>query len=187
VSDCIYGCSDDHPVQSVTWLEAVEWANELSLREGLTPAYVLDDGGATPVWTANGWRLPTEAEWEIAARAGGTVPWSGSGSWEDVAWCGGPADPPYEARPVGTKEPNAWGFHDMSGNVAEWVWDRYGDYPSAGTAVDPTGPSSGSMRVHRGGMFAASSPTECRVARRYAAFESTDNWNRGFRIARFLD
>lgn len=189
VSDCIYGCSPLHPTQSVSWIQAVQWLNMLSDEENLDPVYTVNDDetDAEIDYSANGWRLPTEAEWEYAARAGDSQVYSGSDDWEDVAWCGGAADPPYEARPVGEKLANAWGFVDMSGNVAEWVADTYLEYPTSGTTVDPTGGPPGFRRVNRGGFFPATSPTQCRVARRADAFSTDQNWNRGFRIARTLE
>jgi formylglycine-generating enzyme required for sulfatase activity len=184
-SDCIYGCGDARPVQNVSWSQALEFANELSSRTGHSPACVVAalDTDTTCDFESDGWRLATETEWEYAARAGEYHLYSGSDVLGDVGWCPGPG-PDYVTLEVGQLQANAWGLFDMSGNVAEWVWDRYGDYPVAGPP-DPTGPDSGSFRVHRGGAF----PVEtrfCRAANRSDAFGTSPNWNRGFRVVRTL-
>ena len=93
------------------------------------------------------WSLPTEAQWEFACRAGSTGPYGGNGSLGDMGWYDGNSGG--ETHPVGQKQANAWGFHDMHGNVYEWCGDWYGDYGSATT--DPAGPASGGARVLRGG------------------------------------
>ncbi|MDQ0736438.1 formylglycine-generating enzyme family protein [Arthrobacter agilis] len=126
------------PVTDVSWRDALRFCNEASAREGLEPAYTLDGSG--PRWEtgASGFRLPTEAEWEYACRAGSSGPHYGP--LDRIAWT---ADDDVEApRPVGSKQANAFGLHDTLGNVWEWCWDlldpaRYGDY-----------------RVFRGGGFA---------------------------------
>ncbi|MCC6899124.1 MAG: SUMF1/EgtB/PvdO family nonheme iron enzyme [Polyangiaceae bacterium] len=138
-------CGDTCPVENITWWDAIAFVNKLSDREGLTRCY--GDGGSFVGLSCNGYRLPTEAEWEYAARAGTTG--ARYGSREAVAWfednSGG------KTRPVGGKQANAWGLYDMLGNVWEWVHDWKGAYDSS--ATDPTGPSSGDYRVVRGGSW----------------------------------
>ncbi|MBQ9239224.1 MAG: SUMF1/EgtB/PvdO family nonheme iron enzyme [Treponema sp.] len=141
---------DNLPVESVTWLEAVEFCNALSRRDGRTPAYTVTDGGATVSWNraANGYRLPTEAEWEYAARAGSTTPFYSRKvpGADDVNFYGHYPyqieqnyfnDSVLETRPgvyrgttvaVGSFAPNPNGLYDIYGNVGEWCFDYYGDY-----------------------------------------------------------
>jgi formylglycine-generating enzyme required for sulfatase activity len=126
----------DRPVEQVNWGEAVEYCRKLTLKQ--RGEGVLPEG-----WE---WRLPTEAEWEYAARAGTTG--ARHGELDAIAWHGGNAGS--ETHGVRGKQANAWGLHDMMGNVWEWCGDWYGDYPT-GSVTDPTGPSSGSGRVSRGG------------------------------------
>ena len=126
----------DRPVETVSWDEAVEYCRKLTTKhrkEG-----ILTEGCK--------WRLPTEAEWEYAARAGTVGPQYGD--LEVIGWHLGNARK--QTHPVKQKAANAWGFYDMLGNVWEWCSDWYGDYPTRGT-VDPLGPNSGSYRVGRGG------------------------------------
>jgi formylglycine-generating enzyme required for sulfatase activity len=135
------GCAEC-PVEMVSWHDAVAYVNALSAREGLTRCY---DGDRLVGLDCPGYRLPTEAEWECAARAGTTG--ARYGDLDAIAWHFGNAGG--ETHPVGQKQANAWGLHDMLGNVWEWVHDWYGPYP--GDATDPTGPNSGENRVGRGG------------------------------------
>jgi formylglycine-generating enzyme required for sulfatase activity len=139
------------PLERVSWYEAVEYCNRLSRKERLTPCYSRSGDNITCDFTANGYRLPTEAEWEYAARGGNQskgYTYAGSNSPVDVAW--------YESNswssthPVGQKKPNELGLYDMSGNVWEWCWDWYGSY-STSSHVDIRGPEVGSYRVIRGG------------------------------------
>jgi formylglycine-generating enzyme required for sulfatase activity len=146
---------DDLPVERVTWYEAIEYCNRLSDREGLTPCYGGTADNVICNWNANGYRLPTEAEWEYAAKGGGkdrfvVYEYSGSDDADEVGWYGDNSGG--TTHPVGKKLPNSLGIYDMSGNVCEWCWDRYGDYSSE-SQTDPFGPTSGSTRVFRGGSW----------------------------------
>jgi formylglycine-generating enzyme required for sulfatase activity len=150
------------PVDSVTWYDAVEFCNKLSVKENRTPVYTITvrspasgypitSAAVTANWNANGYRLPTEAEWEYACRAGTTTLYNtGDEITPDQANFG------YsllsKTTPVDSYDPNAWGLHDMHGNVNEWCWDGYGEYTSE-AKTDPLGPDSGVFRVIRGGSF----------------------------------
>lgn len=137
------------PVERVSWYDAVEFANALSALEDLEPCYVID--GEDVEWTnpdCIGWRLPTEAEWEYAARVGESYKYAGSSSVESVAWYN--ENSARKTHGVCGKERNGYGLCDMSGNVLEWVWDWKGSYNDS-PSVDPQGPTSGSIRVVRGG------------------------------------
>jgi formylglycine-generating enzyme required for sulfatase activity len=126
----------EQPVEQVTWGKAVGYCRKLTAKQ--CAEGILADG-----WE---WRLPTEAEWEYAARAGTTG--ARYGELDAIAWWSGNSG--RETHAVSQKTANAWGLHDMMGNVCEWCSDWYGGY-STGSVTDPTGPSSGSLRVLRGG------------------------------------
>ena len=152
--------SREMPVDLVSWEDSVEFVNEVSRFEGLSPVYAGSGDDARWDQRALGFRLPTEAEWEYAARAGQDFGFAGSDDVGLVAWT---SDNSIDRlHPVGMKAPNAWGLRDMSGNVFEWCWDRYGDYPRSDSA-DPMGPSRGSGRVVRGGSW-IHGPRYARVA-----------------------
>lgn len=129
------------PVRNVTWYDASDYCNWLSVREGLPPCYTGAGQSVTCDFDAAGYRLPTEAEWEYAARGGkrgGDGPFAGSEDPGETAW--------YEANsgdvthPVGLKKPNSLGIHDLCGNIFEWCWDWYGeDYYARSPAMDPLG------------------------------------------------
>jgi formylglycine-generating enzyme required for sulfatase activity len=139
------------PVEQVSWEDAQEFIRKLNAKEGGTK-----------------YRLPTEAEWEYAARAGSTTAYSFG---DDVTQLGEYAWYDQNAgnttHPVGQRKPNAWGLYDMHGNVWEWVQDWYGAYAAA-TVTDPQGPASGSDHVFRGGGWSISAGP-CRAAYRYGA------------------
>jgi formylglycine-generating enzyme required for sulfatase activity len=215
---------ENYPVDSVTWYDAVEFCNKLSEREGLTPAYTIND--RTPAtgypikwaeveidWDSSGYRLPTEAEWEYACRAGTTTPFNffneETGEWgtdtltsgldgqanfagDWLPYNGSPMGDYLEySTPVGLYAPNAWGLYDMHGNVEEWCWDWYGSY--RGTEMtDPKGAEYNpydyyNHKVLRGGSF-ESTGDELRSAYR-SNHDDPDIWIIypdciGFRVVR---
>lgn len=162
-------CGDACPVERVSWYDAVEYVNRLSDAARLPRCYGAD--GSFEGLDCPGYRLPTEAEWEYAARAGTTTVTYNGDLWSDgcvepvlepIAWfCGNSG---YQTHPVATKSANAWGLHDMLGNVFEWVHDWYGPY--GGDAFGPTGPSNGEIRVVRGGSWLNPAPI-VRAAHRF--------------------
>jgi formylglycine-generating enzyme required for sulfatase activity len=173
----------DRPLERVSWLDAVQFCNKLSVREGLAPAYRISGSSVTWDAMANGYRLPTEAEWEYACRAGTATAYHTGGSEADLAragWYSGNAGS--ETHPVGKKAPNAWGLYDLHGNVWEWCWDWYGEYGS-GTQRDPQGAADGSERVIRGGSW-RNDARHCRSANRGRDDPSDAGDNLGFRVAR---
>jgi formylglycine-generating enzyme required for sulfatase activity len=156
----------NNPETGVNWYDIAKWCNARSEKEGLTPVYYTDNTRASvyrtgdidlPIdavkWTERGYRLPTEAEWEFAARGGNSSAgylYSGSNTKGDVAWYG--ANSGSSTHTVGTKAANELGIYDLSGNIYEWCWDWYGNY--VGTPqTDPKGPASGNGRAMRGGSF----------------------------------
>ena len=177
------------PVESVSWFDAVRFCNRLSEREGRAPAYAIGAGDTPEVRAvpgANGYRLPTEAQWEYACRAGSRGAfWSGDAEADlaRVGWYD--RNSGVETHPVGTKEPNPWGLYDVHGNVWEWCWDGYDSAwyaDPAARGLDPTGPSRGSGRVMRGGSYGLTAG-RCRAAIRNWDEPSHRNWNWGFRPA----
>ena len=139
------------PVEQVSWYDAVEFCNALSRRDELEEVYTISGTDVSCDWSKRGYRLPTEAEWEYAVRGGNKsqgYTYAGSDTAGDVAWYGDNSGS--KTHPVGQKQANELGLYDMSGNVWEWCWDRSGSY-STSAATNPSGPSSGSYRVVRGG------------------------------------
>jgi formylglycine-generating enzyme required for sulfatase activity len=179
------------PVNMVHWSEAVEYCNRLSQQEGLTQAYSISGSSVTCDWNASGYRLPTEAEWEYACRAGTTTPFStGNNITTDQANYNG--DYPYNnnatgiyritTTPVGSFAPNPWGLYDTHGNLFEWCWDWYGSY-SSGAQNNPRGPVSGVVRISRGGSW-SDTGTVLRSAYRGVINPSGRLNFLGFRVAR---
>ena len=155
----------DRPVEQVSWDEAVEFCRKLT--------QLHQDAGVMPQGWA--WRLPTEAEWEYAARAGTAGP--RHGELDAIAWHDGNSGG--KTHPVKQKAANAWGLYDMIGNVWEWCSDSYGGYPT-GAVEDPTGPNSGSYRVNRGGSWCFDAGC-CRSAGRVRLEPGRRNGDLGFR------
>ena len=176
------------PVINVSWLDAVAYCNWRSKEELLTPVYTISGTNVSANWSANGYRLPSEAEWEYAARSGGRKEkWSGTSSESDLtayANKSGIEDGYEYTAPVGSFRPNDLGLSDMSGNVWEWCWDwKDSAYYGKSAKRNPKGPSSGFRRVIRGGGWFSGSRS-CRAAfRSNRAPESRYNYF-GFRLAR---
>ena len=220
-------CGDDCPVETVNWYEALAFCNALSRSEGLSECYTLSGcGGKKPGQdmeckearfkglSCSGYRLPTEAEWEYAARAGtGTAIYTGSmeikglhnaPALDPIAWYGGNSGVDYEGgfdcsdwsekqrsssrcgtHRVAGKLANGWGLHDMLGNVWEWCWDWHGAY--GGNANDPLGASTGSFRVIRGGSWYNIYFTGyVRAANRFGSAPGRGRYFLGFRPARSI-
>jgi sulfatase modifying factor 1 len=167
---------DDHPVETIPWAKAIEFCRKLSEKEGAK------------------YRLPTEAEWEYACRAGTTTPfYTGATITTDEANYDGrrsydngeKGEFRDETTPVASFAPNAWGLHDMTGNVREWCADWYGEYPT-NAVTDPTGPADGTKRVIRGGCW-MTAPAVSRSANRGGTEPVGWYFNFGFRVVRDLD
>jgi formylglycine-generating enzyme required for sulfatase activity len=179
------------PVEQVSWFDAVAYCNIRSQKEGLTPAYSVNGEKVTWNPLADGYRLPTEAEWEYAARAGTMTPFS-TGNDIATSQANYNGNYPYnqnapgiyreKTTPVGSFAPNPWGLYDMHGNVNEWCWDWYGPYHTE-DHNNPLGPSTGSSRVNRGGSW-SSYAKYLRSAIRNYNMPSYRYSNRGFRLVR---
>ncbi len=174
-------------------------ANAISVAEGLEHCYALIDCQGSPgfglecnelevtapsgsSYDCEGYRLATEAEWEYAGHAGEEYVYSGSDTVDDVAWYDTNSEG--ELQPVRELQPNAWGLYDLSGNVTEWVWDRYDEgWYSTGENIDPEGPPTGESRVQRGGGYSMSADLVRLASRRSAAIDAWPSFV-GVRLAR---
>jgi formylglycine-generating enzyme required for sulfatase activity len=199
--------TSDFPAESMSWFDALEFCNKLSVLEKLRPYYELTSvqrdadsiaAATVKILGGDGYRLPTEAEWEYVARAGAATifPWGDSLSSTQANFDG---DFPYgsgakgpnlkRTTKVGSYEPNAWGLCDTPGNVYEWVWDWHGEGEyrqfATTTATDPQGPSTGDSRVVRGGGWSGRGE-DCRPAFRGRFAPERWDYFLGFRVARGL-
>jgi formylglycine-generating enzyme required for sulfatase activity len=183
------------PVEMVSWYDAIRYCNKRSEKEGLTPAYTISGSAESPYVTwnksANGYRLPTEAEWEYACRAGTKGPFN-TGNNITTSQANYDGNYPYNGNAKGEYRrkttvvdsfaPNNWGLYNMHGNVWEWCWDWYGAYES-GSQTDPAGAASGSFRVIRGGSWGSDAQV-VRSAYRYDFPPSARRYGLGFRLVR---
>ncbi|MCF7919665.1 MAG: SUMF1/EgtB/PvdO family nonheme iron enzyme [Candidatus Cloacimonetes bacterium] len=193
------------PVERVSWFNAIEYCNWLSIIAELTPCYSYSTYGTNPAdwptgwnsnninqdniscnWAANGNRLPTEAEWQFAGLGGNQTnnyTYSGSNDIEQVAWYGGNSGD--TTHTIGTKDANELLIFDISGNVWEWIWDKFGLYPT-GAQTNPHGPLNGTYRVVRGGSWNCDS-YECTVSVRSNRLASENFDSVGFRLCRTFE
>lgn len=210
------GKGTNYPVELVDWFDCVKWCNARSEQAGLTPVYYTDagltqiytSGEVTPYvnWTADGYRLPTEAEWEKAARGGlngRRFPWGNRIDENQANYYGDTNHYSYDlgpnglnaigsvggttpaTSPVGSFDVNGYGLYDMVGNVREWCWDWYGTPYGQPTSINPTGPATGSNRVWRGSDF-STGVLIMQCSSRSSNAPSVSNASIGFRCARGL-
>ncbi|MCL2185956.1 MAG: formylglycine-generating enzyme family protein [Treponema sp.] len=174
------------PVENVSWFDAIGFCNKLSTKEGLTPVYTITEYPATvtPNWEANGYRLPTDAQWEYACRAGTTTRWYfGDTESQLVYYAWYSENSNNRTHQIGLKQANSWGLYDMHGNVEEWCWDQYGPLPTT-NQINYTGAVSGGYRVWRGGSW-SDSVRFIHPGRRTHGYSSNGRYNTiGFRVVR---
>lgn len=171
------------PVVDVLWTEAIAFCNRLSEQDDIPPYYRFESQSVS-IMGGTGYRLPTEAEWEYACRAGSKTSWSfgndasriGEHAWYD-------RNSKNRTYSVGQKKPNPWGLYDMHGNVWEWCWDWYGRY-EARLASDPLGPETGDVRVLRGGSFCLGAVELRSTFRYYFSPALRSIYHFGFRVAK---
>ena len=180
----------DHPVETVSWWDAIEFCNRLSQLESLKPCYKIKDGVVAMDPTGTGYRLPTEAEWEFAARAGTDDRFTSGDSETHLSEYGWYADnSDHSTHRVGEKRANAFGLHDVHGNVSEWCFDWYDpDFYALENHIDPIGPPAPELgilnrRILRGGAYYKSA-TDCRLATRGSKPPDDRPMGRGFRVVR---
>lgn len=174
---------DNLPAENMSWYDAIEYCNRKSRGEGLTPCYTTAGGMISCDFSANGYRLPTEAEWEYAAaggKNGRNYRFSGGNELDAVGWYA--ANSGNRTNPVGKKQANELGLFDMSGNVSEWCWDWYAPYPG-GSVTDPRGPFFGWRRTERGGGWYAGARF-CRSANRNMSVPESTSAGLGIRLVR---
>ena len=179
----------NHPIERISWFDVIRWCNTLSEQQDLRPAYQLTETQEGPkvLWNQmnDGYRIPTEAEWEYAARSGTNFTYSGSNRPDEVAWFG--ASRRREGQKtyaVAQKKSNGWGLYDMSGNVWEWCWEDMRTYTMKDT-TDPIGESNTGHVICRGGSnYLDARQTRCSYRMRYAM--NNRSLFVGFRIARTL-
>jgi formylglycine-generating enzyme len=206
----------DHPVETVDWWDCLKWCNARSQQEGLTPVYYTDpdmtqvytNGQLSPYanWSANGYRLPTEAEWEKAARgglSGQRFPWGDTISQSQANYYSAPGYFSYDSgpysgfngdffsgiyypytSPVGCFAPNGYGLYDMAGNVFEWVWDWYGTPYGQPSTNNPTGPATGNFKAYRGSSWISYASSARCASRNYTDNPLDADMFLGFRCVR---
>ena len=179
--------TENHPINQITWEEAVAYCNWLSKSQKLQPAYSKNGPNYVCDFKANGYRLPTEAEWEYAAKGGSLskgTKYSGSDDADKIAWH--KANSNKTPHIIGTKAPNELGIYDMCGNVWEWCWDWYNsEYYKREGSNNPVGPEMGEKRTVRGGSW-DSNLSYLRPANRISTYPSKTHEFYGFRIARSI-
>lgn len=190
---------ENRPVECVNWCDALIYCNRLSMMQNLVPCYSIGNikdlttfESSSPVWKrvvcdyrADGYRLPTEAEWEYAARGAvksNPMMYAGSDNIENVAWYGENSE--VRTHDVGCKKPNSIGLYDMCGNVAEWCWD-FMDTMSVVPQTNPHGPQMGTMHIKRGGSW-LDDPQQCTVFYRSGSAPGGKSSNLGFRVCQSM-
>jgi sulfatase modifying factor 1 len=177
---------DNFPITHITWEQAIAYCNWLSKEEKLQPVYLKKGPNYVFNIKANGYRLPTEAEWEYAAKGGKlskATKYSGGNSPDRVAWH--KANSNKAPHTIGTKRPNELGIYDMSGNVWEWCWNWYNPYYNINNKNNPKGPEMGEKRTVRGGSW-DSDLNYLRPANRLSTYPNRTNEFYGFRVAKSI-